>query len=151
MEALLVLVIILVLGICIGAGLDELILFVSALALLTIATMFIFFSYALIRLALSRRCEAEFAKLDKNPKSRFRSAYYKVDGKEYPCIFPCEALIKKRIYTPDKRYVVRLDKSEERVFDRFAVLTCIIGFIFSLAAVAFAAGIIIWLVNFGGM
>lgn len=137
MEVILTIVIIIVLCVCLGVEIELLALGAVILALLMIAAMFILFAYSIIRLAVSKKHEAEFTKIDKSPRSRFDTAYYKVDGVEYPCAFPSEVLMKKRIYNSEKKYTVRLDKRMKNVYDRYAELTCVIGFVFSFAAVAF--------------
>ncbi len=137
MEIILTIVIIIVLCVCLGVDIELLALGAVVLALLMIAAMFILFAYSIIRVVVSKKYEADFLRIDKNPKGRFNVAYYKIEDSEYPCAFPSEVLMKKHIYNPKKEYTVRLDKRMKNVYDRYAELTCVIGFVFSFAAVSF--------------
>ena len=51
---------------------------------------------------------------------------------EYPCIYPEEGIFRKKLYNPDKECTVFLTKRFRRVFDRYAVITTIIGLVFGL-------------------
>lgn len=106
-------------------------LLLSALLLL----MLIMFTYGIFRLLTSKRTEAEFSRIDKSPKSRFRVAYYICGGEEYPCIFPSEPFFEKKFYPSGKAHKVWLSGRTRTVFDRYAVVTCVMGFILSLSLV----------------
>lgn len=145
MEFLVTIVVIIVLCICIGVEFEFIIFGVSALAALSIVMMLLLFTYTGIRIFFSERKDAEFSKIDKNPKGNFKCAYYLIDENEYPCMFPSEIMMKKHIYNANKKHVVRLDKRMGYVYDRYAVITTVVGFTFSFVAVIFVVAFI-WLV-----
>lgn len=60
-------------------------------------------------------------------KAKYKVAYYLVEGEEIPCLFPEEGVFRKKLYRTDKTYHVLMNKKLGRVFDRFAVATCILG------------------------
>ena len=61
-------------------------------------------------------------------KSKFKVAFYQVDGEEIPCIFPEEGVFRDKFYQADKSCRVLFNKRLGRVFDRFAIATCFVGF-----------------------
>lgn len=135
MEVILTIVIVVVLCVCLGVEAEVLMIGGACLAVLILLAMFALFTYSIIRVAVSKKYKADFSRIDKNPKGQFNVAYYKIEDSEYPCAFPSEPIMKKRIYNTEKKYTVRLDKRSRNVYDRHASLTCIIGFVFSFAAV----------------
>ncbi len=90
------------------------------------------FTYCTINLVRSKRKEANFLHFDKVGESRYQVAYYLVEGQEYPCIFPKEIIMQDKLYLTDMTYYVRLNKRMGKVYDRFAVTTCILGLILSI-------------------
>lgn len=65
-----------------------------------------------------------------------RVAYYLVDGEEYPCIFPKEAILENKLYSTEKTYTVWLNAKTKKVFDPYATTTCILGLLFSIGCFA---------------
>lgn len=90
------------------------------------------FLYCSICLLFSKRKEAKFIRMDRTKRSRYQVAYYLVEGTEYPCIFPKEAVWEDKLYNKDKIYHVMLNKKIHKVYDRFAVTTCIVGLLFGM-------------------
>ena len=110
----------------------------AGLFLLFLVIFFIVFFFKMIG---SEKKEAEFTKIGKrSPEARFNLAFYKIDGKEYPNIFPEEGIMEKMLYKTDKKYYVRLNK-KGYVFDRFATTTCTVGFTLSVFLIVAAATI----------
>lgn len=140
MEIVLIIIIIAAVCICFGVPTELIIFGVICIIGLALAAMFFLFAYSFVCLLFSRKCDARFVRIEK--KGKFSSAVYIVDGAEYFCIFPCEAIFRKRIYNPEKPYTVRLNKRIKRVFDRNALITCITGFLFSAVSSGFAAAFI---------
>lgn len=96
-----------------------------------------------ICLLFSRRKEARFTRMGDTKSSRFQVAYYLVEGKEYPCIFPKEGIYEDKLYQTDKIYHVMLNKRMGKVFDRFALTTCVLGLLFG-TGVSAGIGMIFW-------
>ena len=107
----------------------------SGLMFATCAAMVIIFTIALVLLIFSKRKKARFVRIDLPYRSdRYKCAYYRIcgDDEEYPCIFPEEGVFRKKLYNPEKECTVFLVKRFRRVFDRYAVITTIIGLVFGL-------------------
>ncbi len=141
MEILLALIIIIV--ICKILGVSNFVLILCGLGIieLLIILMFLFFVYHTIHLVFSKKRNAAFTRIDLPKKGKFKVAYYEFDGVEYPCVFPKESGITS-IYNTEKIYKVRYSKSQKKVYDFWAVCTCIVGLIFSVIAVIITLGII---------
>lgn len=81
-----------------------------------------------VLLLTSKWKKATFLRVDlPSEKAKYKVAYYLVEGEEIPCLFPEEGIFRKILYRPDKTYHVLFHKKLGRVFDRFAVTTCILG------------------------
>ena len=134
----------------------------SGLMFATCAAMVIIFTIALVLLIFSKRKKARFVRIDLPYRSdRYKCAYYRIcsdpartgfcsdsateatgspagdnssleNTEEYPCIFPEEGVFRKKLYNPEKECTVFLVKRFRRVFDRYAVITTIIGLVFGL-------------------
>ncbi|MBE6862690.1 MAG: hypothetical protein E7497_07340 [Ruminococcus sp.] len=136
MEAVLGIIIIAVLCVCFGVSTDIIIFGFVLLAGFTLLSMLLLFAYSVLCLILSTGKDAEFVRFDKSPKGGYKVAYYSSDGKEYPCIFPCESLLLRKFYTNGKKHRVRISRIRYCVFDVFACITSILGLFFSSALAA---------------
>lgn len=143
MEFILVVAVIAVLCIIFRISTDIIIMGVSIFIGLILVSMVLLFVYFFIRLLFSKKHEAYFSRIDRPEKSKFRTAYYIVDGVEYPCVFPAEGIFLNTLYKKDKKYHVRLNSRMKRVFDRFATATCTIGFLLSIFIVTAAIALYI--------
>lgn len=139
MEFIIGLIVIIV--ICKILGVSNFVLILCGLGLieLTIIAMMLFFIYYTFHLFFTKKKQASFTKIDVSDtnKVKFQTAYYMVDEEEYPCVFPREMGISSKLYKNDKIYNVRFSRSLKKVYDKWAVITCIVGLIFSASAVAF--------------
>lgn len=139
MEFVLALLVIIVL--CKVIGISNATLIAGGLALIELAiiAMLLIFIYFCLHLLFSKSKKAEFVHLGKPEGSKFKVAYYLIDGKEYPCVFPHESGL---TYKTDRICTVRYSKKLKKVYDIWAMLTCIIGLSFSIMAVYFSLQII---------
>ncbi|MDE6774991.1 MAG: hypothetical protein K2J37_01600 [Ruminococcus sp.] len=142
MEFLVVLAVIVVIAKILGVSNFVIILFGLGLIELVIIAMALFFVWCTLNLLFTKKCCANFTRFDTPKKGKFKVAYYMIDGVEYPCIFPRESGLSKNIYDTDKIYKVRLSRIMKKVYDIWAVITCIVGLIFSFSAVAITLSII---------
>lgn len=145
MEFILVIAVIAVLCVIFQVSTDLIIMGVTAVIGFIIVAMTLLFIYFFIRLLFSKKVEAEFSRIDQPEKNKFRTAFYIVDGVEYPCVFPAEGIFLNILYRKDRKYHVRLNTRMKRVYDRFAFATCTIGFSVSILIVG--AAIAIYLIN----
>ncbi len=132
MEFILVIAVTAVLCIIFQVSTDLIIMGILAVVGLVLLAVILLFIYFFVRLLFSRKHEAYFSRIDRPEKNKFRTAYYIVDGVEYPCVFPAEGVFLNALYRKDRKYHVRLNSRMKRVYDRFAFATCIIGFSVSI-------------------
>lgn len=141
MEFILVIAVIAVLCIIFQISTDMIIMGVMVITGLMLVAMILLFVYFFIRLLFSRKCEAYFSRIDRPEKNKFQTAYYIIDGVEYPCVFPAEGIFMNTLYRKDKKYHVRLNLRMKQVYDRFAFATCVIGFSASVFIVISAVAV----------
>lgn len=115
---------------------------------LMIIAMALFFVYFNIHLIFARTKKASFSRIDVPEKSKFKVAFYIVDGVEYPCIFPKESAFNSRIYQDGKLYTVRFSPHLKKVYDKWAMITCIVGLFFSCVSVVLALSLISEMISF---
>lgn len=124
-----VILIIIAIFVCVLTGNLGYILFAASAFLMFVAGLIILiFSICSIFLFFSKWKEVRFIRLDlPSEKSKFKVAYYLVDGEEIPCLFPEEGIFVKFLYRTDKNYHVLYHEKLGRVFDRFSIATCVVG------------------------
>ena len=143
MEFILGIVIIVVLCIILGVRADFMIIgALGILGLIVLATALFFIIFMGI-LLFSKKKEAVFGGVEKKDDRKFKTAVYIIEGKEYQCFFPAEP---EFVYKKDKTYRVMLNRRLGRVFDGFAITTCICGFLFSIAAITGAVMLVLWII-----
>ncbi|MBR2284424.1 MAG: hypothetical protein IJ874_08420 [Ruminococcus sp.] len=135
MEFILALIIIIVLCKIFGVSNEMIAMGALVLVELTIIAMTLMFAVMCAMMAFSRKKTASFKRIDKSGGGKFSVAYYEVEGTEYPCFFPSEMILNDKMYRTDRTYKVLLVKRFGRVYDIWTILTCILGFICSGAAV----------------
>lgn len=130
MEIIIVIAIILVLCMILGVKLNYILLGITILAVIFFGLMTIGFSYCIIRVLFSKRKEARFVRFGKPSEKRIQVAYYLIEEKEYPCMFPKEFVMENKLYMTDKTCSVMLDRKANRVYDQYAIATCVLGLVF---------------------
>lgn len=143
MEFILIIAVIAVLCVIFQVSIDIIIMGVAILTGLVVLSMTLLFVYFFIRLLFSRKVRADFSRIDKPEKTKFRTAYYIIDGVEYPCVFPAESIMTNTLYKKDKKYNVWINRRMKCVYDRFAFTTCVMGFLICTSVVA--AAVILYL------
>ncbi len=130
---------------CILTGHQGYLLYTAAGVLLAASSfLVIMFTYCLVRLILAERKEARFTRVDTpTPTSTHKVAFYQIGDTEYPCLFPEEGILRRRLYRTDRTYRVWLMQKRGRVFDRYSVITIIFGLIAGLTI-----GIVTFVVHF---
>ena len=128
MEYLFILIVIAIL-VCVLTGNFGYVLFgVTGFLLILSGLLVIFFLISMVWLLTSKWKEAKFLRVDlPSEEARYKVAFYLVEGEEIPCLFPEEGIFRKKLYRTDKTYHVLLNKKLGKVFDRFALTTCILG------------------------
>ena len=110
-----------------------------------VALVGVFFAVCLAFLAMSKRVTAVFGFIDEEP--RFPVAVYKVGDDDIPNLFPCEMIMRSKLYVPDKELKILFCKPRKSVIDANALTTIIAG-----SAIFIPAGVfcIIMIVRFFG-
>lgn len=132
-ELIVAVVIIVVICLCLGFDVGVIALGFSVLLTLFVVVMLALFFYSIVRIAVSEKTSALFVRVDKNSRGKFSSAYYIIDGAEYPCAFPAEIAFRDMIYKSERPRRVLFDRKKSLVYDASAITTCVVGLLFSIA------------------
>ena len=100
-----------------------------------------FFAVCLVFLAMSKRKTAVFVSIDEEP--RFPVAVYKIDGEDVPNMFPCEMIMRKKLYVPDKEIKILYCKPRRAAIDKNALVTMIAGSAVFIPAAVFSVIMIV--------
>ena len=144
MELIVILIIVIVLCFVLNISMNVIVLGLIALIGIISGLFALAFWGCIICLLGSKKKEATFLRIDKGPSGKFKVAYYLVEGREYSCIFPKEAVLEDKLYRADRTYRVMLHDKLGRVFDRFAILTCVLG---TIAGTILSVGILLYFLN----
>lgn len=129
MELLIILIIVIVFCLILNISLDIIVLGLIAVIGIVSGVFALAFLGCMICLLTCHRKPATFLRTDRVKGSKFQVAYYMVDGREYPCIFPKEVVLENKLYHTDRTYHVMVHEKLGKVFDRFAVITCVLGLV----------------------
>ena len=99
-----------------------------------VALIGVFFLLCLVLLIMSRKKTAVFVSFDE--ERRFPVAVYRIDGEDVPNMFPCEMIMRDKLYVPEKEIKILYCKPRRAAIDKNALLTMIAG-----SAVFIPAGI----------
>ncbi len=140
MEILILIIIVLVYCLVLDVNQSYILMGVAVLVGIFAVLLTLGFLFCNICLLFSKRKAAKFVRMDCIKSNKYQVAYYLVEGKEYPCMFPKEGIMEERLYNKDKAYHVMLNERLGKVFDRFAVATCVLGLIFGMCLIAGVVG-----------
>lgn len=126
-----------VLMLCLGFGWGDIALLGAGIVGIFIVLIGGFFAVCLVMLALSRRRSAVFVRLDEN--RRFPCAVYRIDGADVVNMFPCEMVMRDKLYVPEKEIKVLYCRLNRSAIDRNALLTIIFGSTVFIPSAVFAA------------
>lgn len=145
MEFLLGYAMIAVIMLCMGFSLMNIGIFTLLLIGVFIILIGVFFAVCLALLAMSRRRKAVFASF--NEERRFAVAVYIIDGEEVPNMFPCEMIIRDKLYIPNKEIFLLYCKPRRAAIDKNALITIIAGSAVFIPAAVFSAITIVSFLN----
>lgn len=100
-----------------------------------------FFAVCLVFLMMSKRKSAMFVSI--NEERRFPVAVYKIDGEDVPNMFPCEMIMRDKLYIPDKEIKILYCKPRRSAIDKNALITMIAGSAIFIPAAVFAVIMIV--------
>lgn len=119
--------VIIILGILILAGVDIGLILLLVLGMVggVVVMMGLFFAVCLILVAVSKRKSAVFLEMDDS--GRYPVAVYDIDGARTKNFFPCEMVMRKRLYVPGKKIRILHCAAMNRTIDGNAFVTIIAG------------------------
>ncbi len=138
MEIFLGLAVIVLLLLCLGAELGLIAMVFVGILCGAVLLMLGFFLFSAVRIMTCRKKEAVFCKTEKFPGTKFDRAVYSVDGEECACVFPCEVVMRSRIYRSDKAVNVYYSEKKKYVYDKNAAVTVFAGLLSCVALTATA-------------
>ena len=127
MEFVIIATVVLVLAMCLGA--DFVIVPIMLIVFLVVLLLVIFglFVYS----TGTKSVKGKFVRFGRAEGKKFDTAFYMVSDSEYPNVFPCEVVMRSKIYIPDKVCRLRYDGKRNEVFDLNAVCCVIFGLVLS--------------------
>ena len=143
MEIILGIVVIVLLLLCLGAELGLIAMIFVGILCGAVLLMLGFFLFSAVRIMTCRKKEAVFCKTEKFPGTKFDRAVYSVEGQECACVFPCEAVMRSRIYRSDKAVNVYYSEKKKYVYDKNAAITVFAGLLSCMALTAAAVIILL--------
>lgn len=129
--------VIIIFGILLIAGVDIglILLLVLGLVGVLVVLMGLFFAVCLALVVISKLKSAVFLEMDDS--GRYPVAVYNVDGARTKNFFPCEMVMRKRLYVPNKKIRILYCAAMDRTIDGNALVTIIAGTLLLVPASVF--------------
>lgn len=144
MEFLLGFALIVILMLLMGFGIMDIAMLVLGLAGLLIILIGVFFAACLVMLIFTGKTHGAFVEF--NEDGRFPCAVYDIGGERVKNLFPCEMIMRNKLYKPGKEIRLLYFKPRRFALDRNALLTIVIGSaVFIPGAVISAAALARWI------
>lgn len=143
MEIILGIVVIVLLLLCLGAELGLIAMIFVGILCGAVLLMLGFFLFSAVRIMTCRKKEAVFCKTEKFPGTKFDRAVYSIDGQECACVFPCEVVMRSRLYRSDRAVNVYYSEKKKYVYDKNAAITVFAGLLSCMALTAAAVIILL--------
>lgn len=131
MEFVIIAAVVLVLALCLGADIAIVPIMLMVFLIVLLLVIFGFFIYSAVRLAGTKSMKGKFVRISRAEGKKFDTAFYKIGENEFPNVFPCEVVMRSKIYIPDKICRLRYDGKRNEVFDLNAVCCVIFGLVLS--------------------
>lgn len=125
MEILFSVIIILALLLLAGVDIGLILLLVLGLVGVLVILMGLFFAVCMVLVVISKRKSAFFLEMDES--GRYPVAVYDINGAPTKNIFPCEMVMRKRLYVPEKKIHILHCSPIKRTIDGNALITIIVG------------------------
>ena len=132
MELLVVFVIVIAICLILNVSIQYIVSGILILVGIGAVTFVVSFLYCFVMVLCSKKKEARFVRIGPAKGDRFQVAFYMVEGEQYPCMFPREAILEDKLYKEDKQYRVLWNRRKGKVFDRYACATCVLGLVVSV-------------------
>lgn len=125
MEYLIVIALVAVILLCVGFSVSDVLVMLAVLLCAAVVLVGAFFVFSLVVLLSSSKVTASFVKM--NDEGRYPCAVYKVGNTELKNLFPCEMVMRDKLYVPEKEVKIRRCAFIKAVLDKNAVITIIFG------------------------
>ena len=127
MEILIVIAVLILLALILGV--DILMVGTVIIGVLTLATLAItfFFLLNLLRLLTTRPTRGKLLGLREHEKFKYPWAFYEIDGQEYRNVFPCEVILRDRLYPEGKLCTLWTNRKKGWVYDTNAFICVLVG------------------------
>lgn len=146
MEVILGIVIVVVLLLLLGVNIGFISILFGVIISMGILLMLGFFVFSAVRFLRSVRKTARFDGTESLGETKFDCAVYLIEGERYKNAFPCEVIMRNRIYKKDRDVTVRLYEKKSLVYDRNSAVTIAAGLVSSLI-LSFAAAVFFFMIK----
>ncbi len=146
MEYLIVIALLAVILLCVGFSISDILVMLAVLLCAAVVFTGAFFVFSLAVLLSSVKVSASFVKM--NDEGRYPCAVYKVGNTEFKNLFPCEMVMRDKLYVPDREVKVRKCRILKAVLDKNAVITIIFGSMVFIPLSAAAVMAVKWFFGF---
>lgn len=137
MEFLIGYVLIAVILLCMGFEFVQIGMFTLVIVGVFVVLIGAFFAVCVAFLIMSRRTSAVFTAFDEERK--FPVAIYRINGKDVPNMFPCEMIMRDKLYVPGKEIRLLYCKPRRAAIDKNALITMIAGSVIFIPGAIFSA------------
>ncbi len=132
MEILFCIVIILGLLLLAGVSIGDILAIVLCMIGVLVVLIGLFFTACLVLAAMSKRKSAVFLEMDES--GRYPAAVYDLGGDRVKNFFPCEMVMRSRLYVPEKEIHILYCAPINRTIDGNALITIIVGAVIFIPA-----------------
>ncbi|MDE7362812.1 MAG: hypothetical protein K2N38_12860 [Oscillospiraceae bacterium] len=136
MEFLIGAVLVIIIMLCIGFGWADIAMLGFAVAGAFIVLLGGFFAVCLVFIVLSKRKSGVFTEFSE--ERRFPCAVYRIDGEDVPNMFPCEMMLRSKLYVRGKEIRLLYCRPIRSAIDGNALATMIFGSVVFIPAAVFA-------------
>lgn len=126
MEIIVGIVIIVILLLCLGADIGFIAMLGLGVLVFLLAALFGLFLVMFVAVLASERVTGEFVEV-RTREDGFAQACYEVDGEEFLNLFPCEVVLRDKLYKKGKPVKLRLLRKKRLLFDGNAQSVIIVG------------------------
>lgn len=137
MEFLIGYVLIAAILLCMGFQLVQIGVFTLVIIGVFVVLIGAFFAVCVAFLIMSKRTSAVFTAFDEERK--FPVAIYRINGEDVPNMFPCEMIMRNKLYVPGKKIRLLYCKPRRAAIDANALITMIAGSVIFIPGGIFSA------------
>ena len=137
MEFLIVFAMAVIIMLFLGFGVGDIVMLATYIIAVLVMLTGVFFVVHLVFLLSAKRNRGVFTRI--NDEGRFPRAVYRIESDEFFNIFPCEMILRDKLYVPEKTVTLFFSKFLRLVIDKNALITIIAGSVIFIPLGAAAA------------